>query len=179
MRERLICDSDEISTCPSSVWLNSRSHRSPGPILVDSTVEMRRLPTSSSRLCALGSCRYMRMATRLASGISFADRARIACTAEHAQNVCQLLSLCSLWHMSSLRQLQHYEIWKYYQSTSKVHAKVLQNLIVCRYMCMATRWASGISFADSALVACTAGCRHCGSAAQSVFNSYKPCLRQL
>ena len=27
----------------------------------------------------------------------------------------------------------HYEIWKYYQSTSKAHASVLQNLVVLRY----------------------------------------------
>ena len=27
--------------------------------------------------------------------------------------------------------MQHYKVWKYYQSTSRAHAKVLHNLIVC------------------------------------------------
>ena len=32
--------------------------------------------------------------------------------------------------LSPMAEITHYEIWKYYQSTSKVYANVLQNLVV-------------------------------------------------
>ncbi len=48
---------------------------------------------------------------------------------EHCQRVC-LMSSHSVEVTS--RCMQHYEICKYYQSTSKCQPKVLQNLAACR-----------------------------------------------
>ena len=47
---------------------------------------------------------------------------------------------------------QHYEIRKDYQSTSKVHAKVLQNLIVARDTCLNTRHSSSNILNTSAVM---------------------------